>query len=356
MTAASAVPATPAATPSATARAFPNIALVKYWGKRDEALMLPAAGSLSLTLDAYATTTTVTLDPAAADDRFDLNGEPQSGDRLRRVTRFLDLVRERAGSSTRAIVRSRNEAPTGAGLASSASGFAALATAASAAYGLPHDPASLSRLARRGSGSAARSIISGVSVWHAGDGDETSFAEPVEAPDMRMVIVTVDERQKAISSREAMRLTALTSPFYEGWVTSTEQSLEAMLEACRDGDFTRIGRITESHALRMHAVIQSADPPVRYLSPTSVAVFDAVAALRDRGVEAYATADAGPNVCVVVRPADADAVADAVREFGRVRVVGPGAGAELIDADPDLAGSPAGPPAGGASPDGGATA
>ncbi|WP_449280634.1 diphosphomevalonate decarboxylase [Leucobacter sp.] len=333
MTAASAVPARP----SATARAFPNIALVKYWGKRDEALMLPAAGSLSLTLDAYATTTSVTLDDGTAEDRFELNGEPQCGDRLRRVTRFLDLVRERAGSSAHAIVRSRNEAPTGAGLASSASGFAALATAASAAYGLPLDPASLSRLARRGSGSAARSIIPGVSVWHAGDGDETSFAEPVAAPELRMVIVTVDERQKAISSREAMRLTALTSPFYAGWVSSTEQSLEAMLEACRDGDFTRIGRITESHALRMHAVIQSADPPVRYLSPTSIAVFDAVAALRDRGVEAYATADAGPNVCVVVRPDEAGAVADALREFGRVRVVGPGAGAELIDADPDLA-------------------
>jgi diphosphomevalonate decarboxylase len=326
-----------AAERAATARAFPNIALVKYWGKRDEALMLPAAGSLSLTLDAYATTTTVTLDPAAAEDRFELNGEPQDGDRLRRVARFLDLVRERAGSTAHAIVRSRNEAPTGAGLASSASGFAALATAASAAYGLPLDPASLSRLARRGSGSAARSIIPGVSVWHAGTGDETSFAEPVPAPEMRMVIVTIDERQKAISSREAMRLTALTSPFYAGWVSSTEQSLEAMLEACRDGDFTRIGRITESHALRMHAVIQSADPPVRYLSPTSIAVFDAVVALRDRGVEAYATADAGPNVCVIARPADADAVADALQEFGRVRVVGAGAGAELIAADPELA-------------------
>lgn len=318
------------ATGTATARAFPNIALVKYWGKRDESLMLPAAGSLSLTLDAFATTTAVTLDARAAADRFELNGEEQGGDRLNRVARFLDLVRERAGSAARAIVRSRNEAPTGAGLASSASGFAALATAASAAYRLPSDPASLSRLARRGSGSAARSIVPGVAVWHAGDGDETSFAEPVEAPDMRMAIVTVDERQKAVSSREAMRLTALTSPFYGAWVSSTERSLEAMLEACRDGDFTRIGRITESHALRLHAVIQSADPPVRYLSPTSIAVFDAVVRLRDRGVEAYATADAGPNVCVIARPADADGVAAALREFGRVRVVGPGSGAELI--------------------------
>jgi len=314
----------------ATARAFPNIALVKYWGKRDEELMLPAAGSLSLTLDAFPTTTTVTPDAGAPADVFELNGEPQRGEQLRRVTRFLDLVRSRSASRARARVVSHNEAPTGAGLASSASGFAALATAASAAYGLPQDPASLSRLARRGSGSAARSIIPGVAVWHAGDGDETSFAEPAPAPEMRMVIVTVDEGRKAVSSREAMRRTALTSPFYGAWVTSTAITLDAMLEACRDGDFTRIGRITESHALRMHAVIQSADPPIRYLSPTSVAVFDAVAALRERGVEAYATADAGPNVCVIARPADAEAVAGALAGFGRVRVVGAGAGAELV--------------------------
>lgn len=318
---------------TATARAFPNIALVKYWGKRDEALMLPAAGSLSLTLDAYATTTTVSFDDApggAGHDSFELNGIEQSGDSLNRVTRFLDLVRERAGSTMHARVVSQNEAPTGAGLASSASGFAALATAASAAAGLPGDTPSLSRLARRGSGSAARSIIDGIAVWHAGDGDETSFAEPVDAPEMHMVIVTVDERQKAVSSRVAMRSSALTSPFYEGWVTSTEASLEAMLEACRDRDFTRIGRITESHALRMHAVIQSNDPPVRYLTPTSIAIFDAVVGLRERGIEAYSTADAGPNIAVLVQPGDTATVADALREYGRVRAVGPGRGAHLL--------------------------
>ncbi len=316
---------------TATARAYPNIALVKYWGKRDEALMLPAAGSLSLTLDEFATTTTVRVDETVTEDQFVLNGTPQSGDSLGRVTRFLDLVRSMAGSDAPAAVDSVNEAPTGAGLASSASGFAALAVAAAAAYGLTLDRSALSRLARRGSGSAARSLIDGLSVWHAGDGDETSFAEPVTGPDMRMIIVTVDARQKAISSRTAMRLTALTSPFYQGWVESTEASLEAMLEACRDNDFSRVGRITESHALRMHAVIQSSDPPVRYLSPTSIAIFDEVVALRDAGIEAYSTADAGPNVAVITRPDDAERVAAALAPYGEVRVVGAGPGATLID-------------------------
>ena len=319
---------------TATARAYPNIALVKYWGKRDETLMLPAAGSLSLTLDAFATTTRVELTDTP-EDEFSLNGVAQSGDSLSRVSRFLELVRGMAGSSQHARVTSNNEAPTGAGLASSASGFAALAVAAAAAYGLHLDRAALSRLARRGSGSAARSLIDGVSVWHAGDGDETSFAEPVVAPEMSMIIVTVDARQKAISSRTAMRRTALTSPFYPAWAETTEQSLAAMLEACRDQDFSRIGRITETHALRMHALIQSADPPIRYLSPTSIAIFDAVVALRDAGVEAYATADAGPNVAIISRPEDAPAVAEAMQQYGSVRIVGAGAGATLID-DPSL--------------------
>ncbi|MFD5598851.1 diphosphomevalonate decarboxylase [Leucobacter sp. NPDC058333] len=316
---------------TATARAFPNIALVKYWGKQDENLILPVAGSLSLTLDALPTTTTVALDEGAEFDAFSLNGAVASADATGRVTRFLDRVRELAGSETRASVVSTNEAPTGAGLASSASGFAALATAAASAYGLDLDRADLSRLARRGSGSASRSLIDGLAVWHAGD-DAQSFAEPVAGPDMRMVIVTVDTAQKAVSSRAAMRRSALTSPFFPAWITSTEESLAAMIEACAADDFTRVGRITESHALRMHAVIQSCDPPIRYLAPTSIAVFDAVAALRDQGLDAYSTADAGPNVAVIVRPEQAEELCNALQGFGSVRLVGPGAGAELIEA------------------------
>src|SRR5699024_6340906 len=153
---------------AATARAFPNLALVKYWGKRDEELILPVAGSLSLTLDAFPTTTTVTVDPDIDRDVFELNGATATDTTADRVTAFLDLVRGRAGVTSRARVHSLNEAPTGAGLASSASGFAALAAAAAAAYGLDLDTPALSRLARRGSGSAARSVIGNVALWHAG--------------------------------------------------------------------------------------------------------------------------------------------------------------------------------------------
>ncbi|MDN5820957.1 MAG: diphosphomevalonate decarboxylase [Brachybacterium sp.] len=314
---------------TATARAHPNIALVKYWGKRDEELILPAAGSLSLTLDGFATTTTVSLDPSAAEDRFTLNGAAASPTQSERVTRFVDLVRSRAGSSSPAVVRSRNEAPTGAGLASSASGFAALAVAAATAYGLDLDRADLSRLARRGSGSATRSLVDGLSIWHAGD-DAASFAEPIDGPAMSMVIVTVDAAEKAVSSREAMRRTAATSPYYAGWVDSTAHSLREMTAACRAGDFTRVGEITELNALRMHAAIEACEPSIRYLRAGSVAVFDAVEQLRADGIEAYATADAGPNVVVISRPADAAAVAERLGGLGAVRVVSAGPGAHLI--------------------------
>ena len=318
-----------------TARAYPNIALVKYWGKADEELILPAAGSLSLTLNHFETTTTVVPAPDAETDVLELDGALADPGQTDRISTFLDHVRALAGRDDRVLVRSRNSVPTGAGLASSASGFAALATAAAAAFDLDLAPRDLSRLARRGSGSACRSIPDGIAVWHAGD-DASSFAETVPAPDMRMIIVTVNRARKAVSSREAMRLTAATSPFYSGWVTSTEDYLEKMVAACAAGDFTRVGEITESHALRMHGLIQSTVPPIRFLNPTSHAIFDAVAEARESGIEAYSTADAGPNVAVIVRPADAEALAEKLSGFGDVRVVGPGPGAHLLTADDEV--------------------
>lgn len=316
----------------AVARAHPNIALIKYWGKQDERLSLPATGSLSMTLDIFPTTTAVELDPRADADTLQLGGAIAGGVPLERVSRFLDLVRERAGIRTPARVISHNTVPTGAGLASSASGFAALAAAAAAAYGLSLSSAELSRLARRGSGSAARSVIPGVAVWHAGD-DANSFAQSVPAPAFSMVVATVDAQQKVVSSREAMRRSVQTSPFYPAWVTSTAASLQDMLAACRAGDFTRIGELTESNALRMHATIQASWPPVRYLGAASIAIFDRVAALRAEGVETYATADAGPNVVAIARPADAAAVADALRPLAAVQVAQAGPGVRLLGDD-----------------------
>ncbi|ALJ20176.1 diphosphomevalonate decarboxylase [Microbacterium sp. No. 7] len=317
----------------ATCTAHPNIALVKYWGKADAALNLPATGSLSMTLDVFPTVTTVTVDDALARDEFVLGGEPQSGVPAERVTRFLDLVRAQAGSAAHARVESRNDVPSAAGLASSASGFAALAGAAAAAYGLDLDPTALSRLARRGSGSASRSVFPGFALWRTGD-DAHSVAEPVRAPDMAMVIAIVDRAQKPVSSREAMRRTRETSPYYPAWVSSTAETLEAAIAACAEGDLERLGALAETNAMRMHAAIQACDPPIRYLTATSVALFDRVAALRAHGVRAWATADAGPNVVAMCHPDDVAAVRQGLGPLAELVVARPGPGLALhADAD-----------------------
>lgn len=309
----------------ATCTAHPNIALVKYWGKADTALNLPATGSLSMTLDVFPTVTTVTVDGSLDADEFTLDGIPQTGVPADRVTRFLDLVRTMAGSAARARVVSYNDVPSAAGLASSASGFAALAGAASAAYGLALAPADLSRLARRGSGSASRSIFPRFALWHAGD-DERSFAEPIDAPEMAMVIAVVDRAQKPVSSREAMRRTRESSPFYPAWVTSTTDTLADAVAACAAGDLQALGDLAETNALRMHAVIQSCDPPVRYLGPTSVALFDRIAAMRGAGVRVWGTADAGPNVVALCHPDDVDAVREGLGDLAELVVARPGPG------------------------------
>lgn len=329
----------------ATAVAHPNIALIKYWGKRDERLMLPRTDSLSLTLDIFPTTTRVRLAPEARQDAVTLDGVPAAGEALRRVVAFLDLVRERAGLGHRAVVDTANTVPTGAGLASSASGFAALALAAGAAYGLDLDAAALSRLARRGSGSATRSIFGGFALWHAGplagtaaEADLGSYAEPVPAGELdpALVVAVVDAGPKAVSSREAMRRTVETSPLYESWAASSRDDLADMRAALRRGDLAAVGEIAERNALGMHAAMLAARPAVRYMASATLGVLDSVLQLRRDGTSAYATLDAGPNVKVLCHRADADRVAATLRGAvpgTSVHIAGPGPGARLLDED-----------------------
>ncbi|MEV6752855.1 diphosphomevalonate decarboxylase [Streptomyces sp. NPDC051214] len=303
----------------ATAVAHPNIALIKYWGKRDERLIIPCVDSLSMTLDIFPTTTTVRLTPAARVDGVHLDGRLAQGEPRQRVIAFLELIRELAGRAEPASVDTHNTVPTGAGLASSASGFAALALAGAAAYGLDLDRTALSRLARRGSASAARSVFGGFALCHAGQGegvaaDLGSYAEPVSVPhfDPVLVIALVNAGPKAVSSRAAMRRTVETSPLYRAWAISSKADLTDMRTALRRRDLDAVGEIAERNALGMHATMLAARPAVRYLSPATLAVLDGVLQLRADGVSAYATMDAGPNVKILCHRADAARVAEAV--------------------------------------------
>jgi diphosphomevalonate decarboxylase len=303
--------------PSATATACANIALVKYWGKRDAALNLPAAGSLSLTLGALVTTTMVRFDPALAADAFALDGVAADAGK---VTAFLDLVRAQAGVTTRARVDSRNAFPTASGLASSASGFAALAVAATRAAGLALDPRALSALARRGSGSAARSIHGGLVRMHAGtcaDGTD-AVATPLAAParfvaDLRMIVAVVGGgARKAHASRDAMAHCAATSPLYAGWLASVPGDLAAAEAAIAAGDLARLGEVTEASALAMHAAAIASRPAIVYWQPPTLAALAAVQALRAAGTPAWATMDAGPHVKVLTDAAHAERVTQAM--------------------------------------------
>jgi diphosphomevalonate decarboxylase len=318
---------------AASARACANIALVKYWGKRPGAGNLPAEGSLSLALDALVTETRVAFEPGLPADALELDGASADA---KRVTGFLDLVRARAEIATRARVITRNHFPTASGLASSASGFAALAAAATRAAGVELSPRELSRLARAGSGSAARSIFGGFVRMHAGPRDEDAFAEPLASPltaRVRMVIAVIGGgAPKLHGSRDAMEHVAATSPLYAAWLALVPRDLAAAHAALERGDLAALGEVAEANALAMHASAIAARPAIVYWQPATLAALAAVRALRDAGRAAWATMDAGPHVKVLTSAEDAAAVAAAMREVPGVTdaiVSGVGGGVEV---------------------------
>ena len=306
----------PAAIPTATASANTNIALIKYWGKVDEVQAIPATSSLSLTLGGTRTTTTVSFDGGdGAADSVTINGASPSAVELERVTRFLDLVRARSGVTAPATITSRASVPLAAGLASSAAGFAALAAAASHAAGMNLDDRALSQLARRGSGSATRSVFGGLVLWNAGHDDASSYAEPVAcAMDLAMVVVVLSERYKPISSTRAMRATMVTSPLFPAWVEASEEDLQVALEAVQAGDLERLGEVVEGNALGMHAAMMAARPGIVYWLPQTIATLHAIRTMREEGLPVWATIDAGPNVKALTEGARAEQVAAALRD------------------------------------------
>ena len=326
----------PAAPPTATASANTNIALIKYWGKVDEVQAIPATSSLSLTLGGTRTTTTVSFDGGdGAADSVTINGSSSSGAELARVSRFLDLVRSRSGITAAATVTSRASVPLAAGLASSAAGFAALAAAASRAAGMDLDDRELSRLARRGSGSATRSIFGGLVRWNAGHDDASSYAEPVACEmDLAMVVVVLSKSDKPISSTRGMRATMSTSPLFPAWVEASGKDLQVALEAVRVGDLERLGEVVEGNALGMHATMMAARPGIIYWLPQTVAALHGIRAMRQEGLPVWATIDAGPNVKILTKGARAEEVAAALRDrlpAAAVSVRRPGGGARIED-------------------------
>ena len=289
--------------PKATAVAHANLALVKYWGKRDDALLLPEAGSLSLALDRLRTTTTVELGAVA--DSLLLDGKPAAPKELQRARALLDA----AGIDDCARIESRNDFPTGAGLASSASGFAALAVAACAAAGLEHTEEELSALARLGSGSAARSVPGGWAVWR----DQSAVqVHPPGWFDVRMVVAVCASGPKEVGSRDGMKSSRETSPYHAAWIAQCRKDLPRALAFLAARDLDGLGALAESNALRMHADALAAAPPILYWQPATVGCLHVLARLRAGGVQAWGTIDAGPHLVALCLPGDAARVAAAL--------------------------------------------
>jgi len=286
---------------TATATAHPNIAFIKYWGNSDEALRLPVNGSISMNLDNLFTRTCVTFNSDLIADSLTINGKVARGPALIRVSKILDLVRHQAGQTGRAAVVSSNNFPIGAGIASSAAAFAALALAASAAAGLDLNEQSLSRLARRGSGSACRSIPGGFVEWQIGSSETDSYAFSIASSkhwSLVDCVAVVSQIHKTTGSSEGHGLAA-SSPLQNARVADANRRLDLCRQAILTKDFAAFAEVVELDCNMMHAVMQTSSPALLYWQPGTLAVMQAVTAWRAAGQAVCYTIDAGPNVHVI---------------------------------------------------------
>lgn len=322
-------------TPHARAVAHPNIALVKYWGKASVARNIPAVASLSITLDGLTSDTRIELHDGP-DDTVYLNNAPATPGVASRIGTFLDLVRGPSADGRRATVHTTNNFPTAAGLASSASGFAALALAAARVYVVELDAAALSSLARQGSGSAARSVFGGF-VEMQGPEISDPCAQPLlpaEAWPLQVVVAITSRQSKTHLSTDGMNLTRDTSPFYSAWVEGQQVDMARAKEAIDARDFAALAAISEYSCLKMHGLMLSAQPGLVYWNAATVACIHAVRELRAAGNDVFFTVDAGPQVKAVCTAASVDkvrATLAAVPGVVDTLQVGLGAGARLLD-------------------------
>jgi len=301
-----------------------NIALSKYWGKREPVLNLPTNSSVSISLPGLGTETKIQVLNNAIQDNVYLNGKLLDSDNTftQRVRIFLNHVREDENQYFE--VTTHNSVPTAAGLASSASGYAALVLALNDLFEWNLSNKSLSLLARLGSGSASRSLFSGFSVWHQGqqaDGLD-SFAEAIDIqwPEFCVGLLEVDVKQKPVSSTQGMQNTVETCDLYQAWPQQANKDVQTILTAINSKDFSQLGKTAEHNALTMHATMIATWPPIVYWQPDSVEAMHKVWQLREQGVEVYFTMDAGPNLKLLFLETEKPAIKQA---FADVKILEP---------------------------------
>ena len=322
-----------------TAIANANIALVKYWGKRDKTLILPQNGSISMTCDGMITTTTVEFSDKYKEHTVIINDEEFQKDE-KDIHGHLDRICQLAGIKQKARVVSESNFPVAAGLASSASGFAALTTAATAAAGLKLSPKELSILTRQGSGSACRSIFGGFVEWYQGEMPDglDSYAESIVDkdywPDFRMITTIVQKGKKPVTSRAGMAQTVETCPYYKGWLKTITDDLKSIREGIKEKNFEKVAQAAEHNCLKMHALMITTKPAIIYWIPATMEIIQSVIRWREEGLECYFTIDAGPNVKVLCLKKDEKEINERLQNLEGVTetiVCRPGDGAKVID-------------------------
>jgi diphosphomevalonate decarboxylase len=327
----------------ASAVANANIALVKYWGKRNKELMLPHNGSISMTTAGLYAHTTVEFDKKYGEDVLILNDKefkPGTEEYDEYVGAFLKVVRELAKTDLKAKIVSNNNFPTAAGLASSAAGFAALAVACNEALGLGLDMKELSMLARRGSGSATRSIYGGFVEWKRGEQEDgsDSYAEQIADadhwPEFRMIACITSRKAKKVKSRAGMAQTVATSPMYKAWLDTVNEDLRAVREGILKKDFELVGRVAEENCLKMHATMITTKPAIIYWNAATIEVMHAVLEWRDEGIQCYFTIDGGPQVKVMCLEKDVEELVKRCKQLDGVEDVvttKPGSDAKVVE-------------------------
>lgn len=306
----------------ATAIAPANIAFIKYWGKKDEELRLPTNGSISMNLSNLLTTTTVEFSPRYKEDQILINNEINKKEN-KRVEKFLDKIRQMAKSSLYAKVVTENNFPKSGGLASSASGFAALTMAASHAIGLKLSEKELSIFARIGSGSACRSIPDGFVEWFEGNDSQSSFAQTIYPADywnINNIVIIVNKESKKVATTDGHKL-AKTSSFFEERLINIENKIEKIKKLIKDKNFVQFGDLVEQEALELHAIMLTSEPPILYLQPKSIEIMQLVWQWRSEGLFVYFTIDAGPNIHLICQEKDQQQVIDKLNKMKDIKYI-----------------------------------
>ncbi len=322
-----------------TVKANANIALTKYWGKKNDGLKTPWNSNTSVTLEGLETTTTVEFSDKYKEDIFILDKKEYFKGQAEydEVVEQLNIIRKKANINTKAKTVSENNFPTAAGFASSASGLAALTFAASKAIGLNLSTKELSILARMGSGSASRSLIDGFAIWHSGETSESSFAEQIKPkehwPEFRILGCVISKKQKKVKSRAGMKQSVETSPIFKTWYQEAEKDAKKMVELIKEKNFKELGRLAQDNCILMHACAMTTRPSIFYWQAGTIEVIHKILELQDQGIEAYFTIDGGPQAKIICQQKDVEFLKKELNSIGVNEIIEckPGTGPRIVD-------------------------